>query len=349
MRLNFPMWASFALFVMAWSSLDAHAGVDEVRQQPSEIIAAQARPQTCASTPTDPPRLHALPNGLHTVLGTIATFDPCHRSVALRAPFFSDKPPLMILVHGGGGLDSATTNAADAFRSKGMATLVFDAFQMNGFGQGGRFFATSVTNEARQRMIYRAALGAYEWALGQDKIDNRRILFHGLSNGAAAVANLAAVVDPQHVIALYAKGIPGNGIGLPDNLRVLLKVVFGRLDNYGGRTAEESIWLRQEMCAGNVVDFDHPAGNSAACNRRVNPSNLTQRPIDWHEAQQAKGAPIELVWLEDTAHGVFIGPLTRNMVPYSTGQTRFAWVGGSHSARSKFLDEVATRAKAARP
>jgi hypothetical protein len=311
--------------------------------------AVQAQPQTCASTPTDPPRLYAFPSGIHTVQGTIAPFDPCHRSVALRTPFFSDKPPLMIVVHGGGGLDTATQNAADAFRGEGMATLVFDAFQMNGFEQGSRFFGTSVTNEARQRMIYRAALGAYEWALRHDKIDNRRILFHGLSNGAAAVANLAAVVDPRHVIALYAEGIPGNGIGLPDDLRAPLKVVFGRLDNYGGRNAEEFIWLRQEVCAGNVVDFDHPAGNSAACNRRVNPSDLTQRPIDWYQAQKAKGAPIELMWLEDTAHGVFLGPLLKNMLPLSSGQTRFAWVGGSYAARGKFLDEVVTRVKAPRP
>lgn len=334
MRFNVPLWIRSSLFGAIL--LACHT-------------ASLAQPQTCAPTPTDPPRLHAFPSGIHTVQGTIAPFDPCHRSVALRTPFFSDKPPLMIVVHGGGGLDTFTQNAADAFRSKGMATLVFDAFQMNGFEQGGRFFGTSVTNEARQRMIYRAALGAYEWALRQEKIDNRRILFHGLSNGAAAVANLAAVVDPQHVIALYAEGIPGNGIGLPDELRAPLKVVFGRLDNYGGRNAEEFIWLRQEMCAGNVVDFDHPAGNSAACNRRVNPSNLTQKPIDWYEAQRAKGAAIDLIWLEDTAHGVFLGPLLKNMLPLSSGQTRFAWVGGSHAARGKFLDEVVTRVKAPRP
>jgi hypothetical protein len=55
------------------------------------------------------------------------------------------------------------------------------------------------------------------------------------------------------------------------------------------------------------------------------------------------------MWLDDTAHGVFMGPLTRNMVPYTNGQTRFGWVGGSYGARGKFLDEVAARAKAPRP
>ncbi len=313
------------------------------------IAMGSVHAQACVPLPADPPRLHLQFNNIHTVLGTVASFDPCHRSVALRTPFFVDKPPLVIVVHGGAGIDGATTQAVDAFRSKGLATLVFDAFEMNGFYQGPRFFATAVTNEARQRMIYRAALGAYEWALRQDRIDRRRILFHGLSNGAAVVANLAAVVDPQHVVALVAEGIPGMGLGLPDDVRAPLKVVFGRLDNYGGGTADEFIWLRQSDCIVNVLDFDHPKGNSAECNRRNNPRERTPRPIDWYEVQKTKGAPIDLWWLEDTAHGVFSGPLTRNMVTYTHGQTRFAWVGGSSATRAKFLDDIAALAKAPRP
>jgi hypothetical protein len=45
----------------------------------------QAQPQACAPVSTDPPRLHALPSGIHTVLGTIASFDPCHRPWPIRA------------------------------------------------------------------------------------------------------------------------------------------------------------------------------------------------------------------------------------------------------------------------
>ena len=309
-----------------------------------------AHARECAPTPTEPPRLVAYPTGIHTVVGSLSNFDPCHRSVSLRTPFFADKPPLMIVVHGGGGLDDGTISAADAFRSKGMATLVFDAFQMNGFNQGARFFATNVTNEARQRMIYLAALGAYEWALRQDKIDNRRILFHGLSNGATVVANLAAVVDPRHVVALLAEGGPGNGIGFPDELRAPLKMVFGRMDNYGGRTAEEFIWLRQEACVGNSPAFERlPKGTHATCSSRANPMDLTARPIDWYETQKAKGADIELWWLEEAAHGIFIGPLTKNTVTYSNGQTRFGWVGGAYQSRARFLADIETLAKKPRP
>ena len=47
--------------------------------------ASKAQPQACAPVSTDPPRLHALPSGIHTVLGTIASFDPCHRPWPIRA------------------------------------------------------------------------------------------------------------------------------------------------------------------------------------------------------------------------------------------------------------------------
>jgi hypothetical protein len=300
-----------------------------------------AQDKVCNPAPTGAAVLRDLPSKIKTVEGVLAEFDPCHRSVNLRTPFFSKMPPLMIVVHGGGGLDSGTQNAADAFRSKGFATLVFDAFELNGFYQGPQFWASAATNESRQRMIYKAALGAYEWAIQSNKVDTRQIFFHGLSNGAAVVANLAAVVDPQHVKALFAEGIPGNGIGLPDKLKAPLKVVFGKLDNYGGRTASEWIWTRQEPCIGNAANFIRPEGNSRNCNRFNNPGGLTQQPIDWFESQKAQGADIELWWLEDTAHGTFIGPLTKNMRTYSNDSTRYAWVGGSHNARDDFLKKIA--------
>ncbi len=46
---------------------------------------------------------------LKTVVGPLADFDPCHRSVRLDTPGFfatqrGDKPPLVIIAHGGGGL-----------------------------------------------------------------------------------------------------------------------------------------------------------------------------------------------------------------------------------------------------
>ena len=113
-------------------------------------VANGALAKDCNPAPKDVAILKAIRPQFHTVEGALAEFDPCHSSVKLQKPFFSDKPPLMIVVHGGGGVDSATKNAADAFRSKGFATLLFDAYEHNGFYQGMRFWATQATNEARQ-------------------------------------------------------------------------------------------------------------------------------------------------------------------------------------------------------
>jgi hypothetical protein len=301
-----------------------------------------AQDKTCNPAPSEVAALRELPSKIMTVVGPLAEFDPCHRSVDLRTPFFSNRPPLMIVVHGGGGLDGGTRNTVEAFRSKGFATLVFDAFEMNGFYQGSDFWASAATNESRQRMIYKVTLGAYEWAIKSSRVDTENIFFHGLSNGAAVVANLAAVVDPKHVRALFAEGIPGIGIGLPDKLIAPLKVVFGKLDNYGGRTANEWIWIRQELCIGNRGNFIQPPGNSANCNPVINAEGLTQKPIDWYESQKAKGADIELWWLEETAHGTFIGALQKNMRTYGSGTTRYAWVGGSPAARESFLKDISS-------
>lgn len=309
-------------------------------------LATSAQQPVC-SPPTEPlPVLKPQrTGGLQTVDGAMVPFDYCHKSVSFEVPSLLEKPPLMVLVHGGAGKDGATIFAAESFRSKGMATLVFDAFQMNGFNQGAQFFASKVSNEARQRMLYATALGAYEWALRQDKIDNRRILFHGLSNGGTVVANLAAVVDPKYVIALIAEGAPSLGLGLPDELKAPLKMVFGKLDNYAGRSIDEYIWLRQESCAGNVVRFNHPKGNSITCNP-LNPySSVNPKPIDWYQAQKAKGADIDLWWVEDTAHGVFSGPINKRMITYGESDHRFAWVGGTPAARTKFLNDVAALTK----
>jgi len=302
------------------------------------LLFTNVHAKTCNPAVRDSLKMEIGYEGINTVVGTVASFDPCHRSVSLRTPFFAEKPALMILVHGGAGLVAGTQNAADAFRSIGMATLVFDAFEMNGFYQGPRFFATSVTLEAKQRMIYQAALGAYEWAIQQEKIDNSRIFFHGLSNGAIVVANLAAVVNPRHVVALLAEGAPSQGIGLPNEIKAPLKMIYGRLDNYGGRTVEHFIWARQQPCRQNVVVPTLPPGNSATCNRQT--GGLSQAPIDWFEDQKAKGANVELMWLDETAHGVFDGPIVKNMISYTNGIDRFAWVGGSSKSRKRLLELV---------
>jgi dienelactone hydrolase len=302
--------------------------------------AHSVRAQDCNPAAKDAAALKVIRPQFHTVEGPLAEFDPCHSSVKLQKPFFSDKPPLMIVVHGGGGVDMATKNAADAFRSKGFATLLFDAYEHNGFYQGMRFWATQASNEARQKMIYKVTLGAYEWAIQRKEIDTSQIYFHGLSNGGTVVANIAGAVSPEHVKGVFAEGAPGMGLGLPDKLTVPLRLVYGKIDNYGGKTEDDWIWIRQDPCLTNAVAFIHPKGNAQNCNAQVNRLELTPKPIDWFGTQKSQGADIEIWFYDHAAHGIFVGQIQKNMNTYGVDVRRFAWVGADNSARTKLLDDV---------
>jgi poly(3-hydroxybutyrate) depolymerase len=252
------------------------------------------------------------------------------------------KPPLVIIAHGGGGLGMLERNLATALQRKDIATLVFDAYHLNGFYQGYPFWGSQATNESRQRMIYKAAKGAYEWALTQsDKIDTRSIYLQGVSNGAAVVANLASVVSPEHVKAVIAEGLPGMGIGLPDTVAVPVKLVFGKLDNYGGKHQEDWMWQRQDLCRVNrAPSAEVPVGNAAQCNGRQNPTNLTEKPIDWMNRLKAQKADIDVWFYDNAAHGIFQGPIDRKMLTYGTDNVTFSWTGSENSAKEKMLADL---------
>ncbi len=301
---------------------------------------ACAKAQDCNPAPSNVATLKEIRPQSFTVEGPLADFDPCHRSTQFQKPRGSSKPPLMIVLHGGAGLDTATRNAAEAFRSKGFASLAFDAYEHNGFYQGPQFWASKGTNEARQRMIYKVTLSAYEWALKRTDIDNNQIYFHGLSNGGAVLFNIAGAVSPIHVKGIFAEGGPSVGLGLPDNLNVPLRLIYGKLDNYAGRTEDDMIWLRQETCLLNVAEFNHPSGTSKTCNRVVNPRGVTQSVMTWYEQQKRNGADIDIWFYDNAAHGIFLGPLLKNMITYGVDMRRYAWVGGDPKAKNKLLDDV---------
>jgi len=276
--------------------------------------------------------------GMHTLRGPAADFDPANASVDLRLPPGRRASPLIIFVHGGGGARDSLAAMA-AFHAAGIAVLGFDAYRMNGFDRDWRFWVRNMTYEARQRMIYVAALGAYHWAIAQPEIDAGRIYLYGLSNGADVVANLAAVVDPKHVRAAFAEGLAGAGLGLPNDLRVPLRAIFGRQDNYAGQTADDVRWLRRVPCFLNIESFDRPPGNAAACNAAINPRSTTQSPADWVAAQKAKGADVDIWFYENAAHGIFTGPLRLQMMQWP-GRLAHASVGADDAARAALRADV---------
>jgi poly(3-hydroxybutyrate) depolymerase len=284
------------------------------------------------------PRLVEVAPSIHTVSGPLPPFDPRHPSVDLRLPGGVTKPPLLILVHGGGGARDQA-NAMALFHAQGVAVLGFDAYRLAGLEREAQFWIRHVTYEARQRMIYAAALGAYRWATTLEGVDTSRIFIHGLSNGADVVANLAAVASPAHIRMVFAEGLAGAGLGLPDRLSIPLRAVFGRLDNYAGSSATDWRWARRVPCRLNMAGFDGPPGNAARCNATLNAFNLTESPEQWVARQRAAGADIDTWFYDDAAHGILAGQLRFLTVEWP-GRTAPATIGATEVARQKLLQDM---------
>jgi len=262
----------------------------------------------------------------------------------LFADRLADKPPLMIIAHGGNGPGGAERELVRRMNARGVATLLFDAYEMNGFQyRGTPLFLTGTSNESRQRMIFKATLGAYEWARQLPRIDTSRLFIHGLSNGGSVALNMAAVVDPAHVRAVFAEGPSPTGIGMPDRIRVPLILIFGKLDNYGGRTEDDWMYTRSDLCALNRASELAAPGTAQRCSLFANPSDFTPSPQTWGERLRSEGQPVEFWFYDDAAHGLLAGWLDKGMRVYGSGpsaQRRYGWIGASPDAADRFAGDL---------
>ncbi len=297
---------------------------------------------TCLPQERGAMELAPLSPGMHTVNGRLGGFDPCEPSVKFRLPPVRPdgaRPPLMISVHGGGGIGDVL-KSDEAFFQKGMATLAFDAYAMQGNpGRTSLFWARSVTNEARQRMIYTTALAAYRWALQRTDIDTRRIYLFGISNGAAVVANLAAVVDPAHVKGVISEGVTPIGLGLPDEIRVPVLLAFGKLDDFGNPDPQGVRWTLSDDCRANMQFPGVPPGSARTCNAST-PGRRIPTPLDWVETVRKRGGQIEVQYFDDMAHNAYYGPLIRTRATWGSGRTFGASLGATEAARGVFMNAM---------
>ncbi len=307
-----------AVFVIFFS-LQAHAQISKSECRPEVIGSAtltEIRPQT------------------YSVIGKLSGFDPCHKTVEFNIPRSSQKPPLMIYVHGGGG-KSDGKDIVREFKNKGMATLLFDAYEMNEMYQGWRFFSVQVTLEARQRMIFKATFDAYKWALTRSDIDTTKIYFYGLSNGAVVAANLSAVVNPDHVPMIFAEGMPGSGLGLPDKPKVPITLIYGELDNYGGETENSWIWQRRDPCFVMQTDELTPPGSARNC-------SIRNKPVEeWVTEQTAQNSNIKIWKYQNAAHWIFHPRgLNKSKITVHGNLERFAYTGSDWSVQNRLIKDV---------
>ena len=280
--------------------------------------------------------LVAIRANFHTVRGEMGGFDPCEPQVKFRLPAGATLPPLMISVHGGGGIQDVV-KSDQAFFQRGFATLMFDAYAMQGLaGRDSLFWARSVTNEARQRMIYTTALAAYRWAIQRTDIDTSRIYIFGISNGAAVAANLAGAVDPTHVKGVIAEGVTPVGLGLPDEIRVPVMLAFGKLDDFGNPDPQGVRWTLSDDCRLNIQFPSVPLGSSKDCHQGT-PGRRIPNALEWSEAVTKRGGRVEVVYFDDMAHNAYFGPLARRQATWGNGQTLGASLGATDAAREQFL------------
>lgn len=282
---------------------------------------------------------------IKTVIGPLAKFDPCHPSVHLDLPGTfatkrGEKPPLVIIVHGGGGSGAYQKDFASLMNRNGFATLRFDAFEMNGLKPRTELLLYNMSNGGRQRMIFKATLGAFRWALKRSDIDTRRIFIQGMSNGGSVAVNMAGLKDAPQIKGVVAEGAPSTGIGFPDNLTAPLLMIYGLADNYGGVSADDLMYLRATPCHMN----DHyplaPEGFTAQCSRASNRDQVSPSPQTWSEGIKTKGQPIQFELIAGGGHGALFADFSASSRQLPRGRFFFAAHGAPLETRQKLQTRI---------
>ncbi len=191
--------------------------------------------------------------------GELSGFDPCNQTVEFKVPSSSSKPGLIISVHGGGGKKDAA-KITNEFYKIGYATLIFDAYDMNSIPLG------RIGNAYRQMVLLKTSYAAYEWVLNRSEIDNSKIFFYGISNGASTVLNLAGLVDSFHVRGVIYEAPNSIGIGYPNVVKAPVQIIFGKLDDLSARVGKKGWEISAQCFLNRRFDFA-PIGFAEDCRK----------------------------------------------------------------------------------
>jgi dienelactone hydrolase len=277
--------------------------------------------------------------GFYTLKGKPLSFDPCHSSVRFKVPSSNIKPPLFIFVHGAGGFND-NMRAFNLFYEKGFAVLGYDSFEPNGIS---KYMNSSVSNSQRQEMIFSATVGALDWALKRKDIDTKRIYLYGISNGATVVVNIAAMYDKNEIKAVFSEAPAHAGMGMPDEIKVPLVLIFGKEDTYGTpANIPELRWLAHGPCRLNVYIPEAPKGNSFRCNVNSSANLNGENHLEWYEKQKTKNMNVQMWIYDDAAHGIFNGELRQQTRSTADGHKFNAPEGSRAEVKVKYLNDLLT-------
>lgn len=275
-----------------------------------------------------------------TVVGPFAEFNHCHPSVEWVRTDASK--PTFILLHGGGGGDENYTRAlAGRLNREGFNTLVFDAYKMNGLYRDTGFWARKVYTPPKQAMMFFTGLGAYEWLRDHAEVTRKAFYVYGVSSGATAAINIAAVGDPASLKGVFAEGPPAWGIGLPDRLSVPVHVLIGDRDNYFSH-GNEKLWQRREKCSWSSMVTGVPRGTASTCSFQNNKSDENETLEEYIRRQQARGYEILVKEYPNAGHAFFWGDIKVFTYPdpANPGKARYATLGANESARTAVIRDL---------
>jgi dienelactone hydrolase len=265
------------------------------------------------------------------IIGELSGFDPCNKTVEFNVPKSSKKPSLVISVHGGGGKKDAIT-ITNEFYKLGYATLIFDAYDMNSIPLG------KIGNAYRQMMLLKTSYAAYKWVLNRPEIDQTKIYFYGISNGASTVLNLAAMVNPVHVRGIISEAPNPIGIGYPYSISIPVQIIFGKLDDLSA-TVGKKRWEISAPCYMNRRFDFAPIGFSEDC-RKGKKKIKMPTTLEWVKTvSKENNSKIDIQYIENMAHGGFLGPL--NISTRKSRHGPIGWSeGGTPAAREKMMSVI---------
>jgi len=293
----------------------------------------------CAPSP--PENTQIVDSGsLKTVAGSLADFDPCHRSVQLSMPSIfakkrANKPPVVIIAHGGSGVGGYELEFAKLMNQNGFATLLYDAFEMNGLRSNSDLVSLQMRNSARQRMVFKATLGAYKWILESDKVDPSKVFIQGLSNGGSVAINMAGSADGKQLRGVIAEGAPAAGIGFPNEINVPLLLIYGSADVYGGTRPDDFMHVRGNACVQNDFYEIAPIGFAEKCSKDSNNTALMPTPTAWAEMIRSKGGNIKFELIDGGGHGMLFDSFSSSVRHLSGGRVMYTSRGAGGDARKR--------------
>ena len=243
--------------------------------------------------------------------GELSGFDPCNQTVEFKVPSSPSKPGLIISVHGGGGKKDAA-KITNEFYKIGYATLIFDAYDMNSIPLG------RIGNAYRQMVLLKTSYAAYEWVLNRSEIDNSKIFFYGISNGASTVLNLAGLVDSFHVRGVISEAPNPIGIGYPNVVKAPVQIIFGKLDDLSARVGKKGWEISAQCFLNRRFDFA-PIGFAEDC-RKGKKKIKMPTTLEWADTVLIENdSQIEIRYIENMAHGGFTKPLNVSTRDFGRG------------------------------